>query len=244
MTVQELLASMDICEIDTSVIAGIGWASHELCVENNEYILECSARYPHRLVGLVSIQPQAGNEALLELERCVHSGVKGIGEMRADTQGFDLTSGAFTDIVDYLVTHNLVLLSHSSEPVGHDYPGKGALTPEIIYPFIMRHPDLKIVLAHWGGGLPFYAAMPEVKAIFTNVYFDTAASPYLYSPSVYRQVLDIVGSEHVIFGSDYPLISPMRALAEIRSSDLAESVQSAVIGGNAQRLFGLGTGHD
>ena len=60
---EELIASMDSCDIDMSVIANIGWTKHELCVETNDYILENIARYPKRLLGLAAIQPGAGEKA-------------------------------------------------------------------------------------------------------------------------------------------------------------------------------------
>ena len=240
-TVQELLESMDNCGVDKAVIAGIGWTSHELCVENNDYILECLARYPNRLIGLATVQPLAGDMAVMELERCTLGGVKGVGEMRADVQRFDFVSGALDDLAAYLIAHNLVWLSHTSEPIGHTYDGKGSLTPEVVYPFVQRYPALKIILAHWGGGLPFYANMPEVRTALKNVYFDTAASPYLYNQTVYRQVVDIMGAEHILFGSDYPLISPARALAEVRTSGLPEQHQRMMMGENAECLFNSNT---
>jgi len=240
VTVNELLESMDRNEIDVSVIAGIGWTSHELCVESNDYLLECLAQYPQRLVGLAAVQPRAGDMAIKELERCVQGGVKGIGEMRADVQGFDLTAGVHEDIAAYLESHNLLWLSHASEPVGHIYPGKGMLTPEVLYPFIQSHPKLKIILAHWGGGLPFYAIMPEVRVALDNVSFDTAASPYLYQQAVYGQAIEAIGAEHILFGSDYPLLLQERALAEVYSSGITVQAQVAVAGENARRLLGLG----
>ncbi len=240
VTVQELLVSMDRYEIDTSVIASIGWTSHELCVENNDYILECLARYPQRLVGLAAIQPAAGAAALRELERCVQGGVQGVGEMRPDIQGFSPDEATLAELARYLASRGLVWLSHASEPVGHLYPGKGTLTPEALYPFIQRYPELKIILAHWGGGLPFYALMPEVKAALKNVYFDTAASPYLYDRAVYRQAIDIIGVERVLFGSDYPLMSPSRVLQEIGAAGLPEAARQDITGGNAGRVFNVG----
>ena len=239
-TVEELLSSMDRHEIGMSVIAGIGWVSHDLCVESNDYILECLGRYPGRLIGLAAIQPGAGDAALKEVERCVGGGVRGIGELRPDVQGFDMTHDSLGDIARYLASHNLAWLSHASEPVGHTYPGKGAVTPETLYPFILRYPELKIILAHWGGGLPFYALMPEVKAALKNVFFDTAASPFLYDRAVYRQAIDNLGSGRVLFGSDYPLMSPGRVLDEIKSSGLPADAAPAVLGENARHLFNVG----
>ena len=88
-TAEELVANMDGEGINVSVVLNIGWSSHELCRETNDYIMEAIARYPRRLVGFCAVQPLAGEKAVVELERCVSGGVKGIGEMRCDTQGFD-----------------------------------------------------------------------------------------------------------------------------------------------------------
>ena len=68
------------------------------------------------------------------------------------------------------------------------------------------YPNVKIVCAHWGGGLPFYALMPEVRDALENVWFDTAASPFLYSPEVFSSVAALVGTEKILPGSDFPLI--------------------------------------
>jgi predicted TIM-barrel fold metal-dependent hydrolase len=141
--------------------------------------------------------------------------------------------------VDILKKHNLIMLTHASEPVGHIYPGKGAVTPEMLYPFIASHPELTIVCSHWGGGLPFYALMPEVKKDMENVYFDTAASPLLYSPQIYEQVIQLVGADRILFGSDYPLLEQGRVLREIESLDLPEEIKKQILAGNAQRLLGI-----
>ncbi|MCK4698418.1 MAG: amidohydrolase family protein, partial [Dehalococcoidia bacterium] len=92
---------------------------------------------------------------------------------------------------------------------------------------------------HWGGGLPFYALMPEVKKAMGNVFFDTAASPYLYHPQVYHQVSQLVGSDRILFGSDYPLLAQGRFLSEINSLDLPEEARSLILSGNARRLLDI-----
>src|SRR5439155_122389 len=81
-------------------------------------------------------------------------------------------------------------LLHSSEPVGHLYRGKGQNSPDKIYAFALAHPDLKIVAAHWGGGLPFYYLMPEMGPSLPNLYFDSAATELLYDGHVYTAALD------------------------------------------------------
>ena len=241
VTAEELIASMDEAKVDLSVALNIGWVSHELCVETNDYILDSISRYPDRLIGFCSVQPKAGDAAIIELERCAKAGARGIGEMRCDVQGFDLTDKTIMQpLVDAVVKHNLIFLTHSSEPVGHQYIGKGSITPDVLYSFILSFPDLKLVCAHWGGGLPFYALMPEVAQMLTNVFFDTAATVFLYQPQIFPQMSDIIGSDKILFGSDYPLISQNRIMAQIQSLELAKRDKTKILGGNALKLLSKG----
>lgn len=229
---------MDEARVDLSVVLNIGWASHELCVETNDYILDSVSRYPDRLIGFCSVQPEAGDAAMVELERCAKAGAGGIGEMRSDVQGFNLADKEMMKpLVDAVVEHNLIFLTHSSEPVGHQYSGKGSITPDVIYSFILNFPDLKLVCAHWGGGLPFYGLMPEVAKALSNVFFDTAATAFLYRPQIFEEVSNIVGSDKILFGTDYPLIPQERITAQIQSLGLTEEIKAKILGGNAQRLL-------
>ena len=239
-TTDELIESMDKAGIDISVIVNTGWTTHDMCVETNDYILESIARYPQRLIGFCAVQPLSCESAMTEIERCARGGARGIGEIRPDMQLFDLgDEEIIPPFIEALRKHRLILLTHASEPVGHDYPGKGIITPDMLYPFIARHPDLTMVCAHWGGGLPFYALMPEVKEAMKNVFFDTAASPFLYRPQVYTQVSQLVGSDRILFGSDYPLLAQARLLQEINSADLSEEEKGLILAGNAQILLGI-----
>ena len=237
-TAEELLASMDEAGIDVSVVLNIGWVSHELCVKTNDYILDSVSRYPTKLVGFCAIQPRAGDAAIAELERCAKAGAKGIGELRSDVQGFDLTDKTeMNPLVDAVLKHNLIFLTHSSEPVGHRYSGKGAITPDILYSFVTAFPDLRLVCAHWGGGLPFYALMPEVDKALANVFFDTAASPFLYKPQIFEHLSYIIGSDKILFGTDYPLMHQNRVLAQIQAAQLSEEDKVRILAANAQGLL-------
>jgi len=81
--------------------------------------------------------------------------------------------------------------------------------------------------------------MPEVKRAMSNVFFDTAASPFLYDPQIYNQVVQLVGADKILFGSDYPLLEQSRLIQEIRSLDLPEETKGLILSGNAQRLLGF-----
>jgi predicted TIM-barrel fold metal-dependent hydrolase len=111
-----------------------------------------------------------------------------------------------------------------------------------------QYPDLKLILAHLGGLLPFYELNRPVQKVMKNVYYDTAAVPLLYRPEVYQMVAQVVGEEKILFGSDYPLlIYPRRTrtpgfrdlLVEIKGAGLTSQQLSRILGGNAKQLLGL-----
>jgi predicted TIM-barrel fold metal-dependent hydrolase len=128
---------------------------------------------------------------------------------------------------------------HASEPVGHHYAGKSGGPLESIVGFAQQAQAVTVIAAHWGGGLPFYALMPEVRDALANVWFDTAASHLLYDPAIYRRVIDLVGAERILWGSDWPLTSQAKALERTRDAGLSDAELDAVLGGNAARVLGL-----
>lgn len=239
---RELVAEMDRCGVDRSVVCGFAWNSFDLYVETNSYIADAVRRFPDRLVGFANVLP-LDPRAPRELERCLELGLRGIGELKPGGQKFDLADEeGLKPLVAIAEESGLPLLVHLSEPVGRLYPGKGRTSPRKGFDFASRHPDLDLIYAHWGGGLPFYELMPDVREALANVRYDCSASPYLYSPDVYRVTLDVVGREKILFGSDFPLISPERYMEEMDGLGLADEDRSAIMGGNAAVLFGLETG--
>lgn len=233
----DLIEEMDRSGIDRAVVCGFAWENFDLYQRTNSYIAEAVARFPGRLVGFCNVpprHPQAGDE----IERCVALGLKGIGELKAEGQGFDLDDRTTLEsVIEAAAAFNLPLLVHISEPVGKIYPGKGRSSPRKAYAFAVNHPELKLVYAHWGGGLPFYELMPEVHSQLANVWYDCSASPYLYDPAVYRLALAAAGSGKILFGTDFPLLTPDRYFQEIDSLGLPSADREAILGLNAQRLL-------
>ena len=239
-TAEALIDAMDRAGVSRAVVMGMGWAGRALAQEANDYIIESVTRYPDRLTGFCSVNPAWGDGAVAEVERCTSEGSKGIGELHPDTQGFDITDGpGLTPLMDTARRLGLPVLVHASEPVGHQYQGKGRTTPDKLYRFIENFQDNTIVCAHWGGGLPFYALMPEVPEVIKNVYFDTAASPFLYRREVIAVVAGLVGAGKVLFATDFPLIQPERLMKQVEESGLDSAGREAILGGNAARLLGL-----
>ncbi|PKB71977.1 MAG: hypothetical protein BZY87_02735 [SAR202 cluster bacterium Io17-Chloro-G6] len=237
---QDLLAAMDRDGIDRAVVMGMGWTDRHVAVEANDYIIQAVADNPSRFSGFCSVNPAWGEPAYSEAKRCLAAGLVGIGELHADSQNFDITSVAsMVPIMELARSERLPVLVHASEPVGHQYPGKGSTTPDKLYRFIQNFPGNVIICAHWGGGLPFYSLMPEVRESLKNVYFDSAASPFLYRPEVFSTVAELAWSGKVLFASDFPLMEPARPLEQARNAGLSPDVETALLSGNAAKLLGL-----
>ena len=215
---------MDKDRVDRSVAMGIGWTDPGLAREVNDYIIESVRNYPDRIIGFCSVNPAWGELAAREVERCARAGLVGIGELHANTQGFDIgDTDTMRPLLEVANDYSLAITTHTSEPVGHLYQGKGHTTPDVTMRFIENaraYPNVKIVCAHWGGGLPFYALMPEVKDALQNVWFDTAASPFLYSQEVFSIVANLVGADKILLGSDFPLIRFRRIRSQIEESGM------------------------
>jgi len=238
---EELISVMDDQKVDISVVFGFPWKDPDLIRRNNDYIIESVIKYPHRLRGFACFD-LSWDGAPDETERCIKAGLSGVGELAFYLSGIDgVALEQLEPIMEICRNHgNLPVMVHTNEPVGHLYPGKTPVTLEQIYALASRFPKNNIVLAHWGGGIFFYNLMKkEAKEVLKNIWFDTAASPFLYDSSVYRVALAAGVLERVLFGSDYPLLKPSRYFRDLDESGLSEMEKQRVVGDNASRLFGI-----
>jgi uncharacterized protein len=238
VTADELLATMDASGIDRSVCFGWPFADPAHCAEVNDHLIDVQRAHSDRLTCFATVSP-ARPGAVDELRRCAGEGLRGTGELNADAQGFDLDAAAIDLVAAACVELDVPMVLHCSEPVGHDYPGKGTATPGLLAGFALRHPALRLVCAHLGGGLPFYAHMPEIAELCRRLWFDTAAGPYLYTPAAYRAVADLCGADRLLFGSDYPLLPQHRYIDAFAQAEFSAAERALVMGGNAAALLGL-----
>lgn len=236
----ELLKSMDEEGVHRSVIFGFPWEKEENYRRHNDYVIESVLHNPDRLIGLCCFSPISPG-APKEVERCLNAGLSGVGEIAIYGSGISPETIEGLREVMYLCTQfDVPFLLHTNEPVGHEYPGKAPMTLRQIYHFIRAYPTNRIVLAHWGGGIFFYALMKnEVREALKNVWLDTAASPYLYSPDIYRLAGELIGFDKILFGTDYPLIKPNRYFKEMESARLSSGAIEQITGLNAANLLGL-----
>ncbi len=225
----DLLVSMDAAGVDASVALGFAWSNDDDISRHNDYLLDAAERSNGRILPFTNVNMASAN-AEDEIARCVAAGARGLGELRPDSQGWDLTGGDGDRLAAAAREHGLILLVHVTEEGGHEYPGKRGCSLAAFREFARRHADLVIVGAHLGGDV--YRTDPS------PVYVDTAAQPFLYREGEAKGALAAVPKDRLLFGSDFPLISQARALDELRAAVAGDERLSRAVGGNAEALLG------
>ncbi|MDM8516717.1 amidohydrolase family protein [Desulfobacterales bacterium HSG16] len=235
----ELVRQMDEDGIDKSVIFGFPWTDPAIYIRENDFIMEAVSRYPDRLIGFGCFDPcheKAGEEAA----RCLDHGLSGIGELAIYQSGIDQEArDRLEPVMDICRKKDVPVLIHTNEPVGHMYPGKSPNTLSQIYKTAKRYPDNRIIFAHWGGGIFFFLLLKkEAGDVLKNVWYDTAASPFLYQPDIFKHAMRLPGCrEKILFGTDYPLLKSPRYFKELEKSGIAKSDIELICGTNAAKVL-------
>ena len=240
-TADDVLAVVERSELDAAVICNFAWTNIDRIRETNDYVLDAARRSGGRLIPFCMVQAAEGEAHVRgEMQRVALAGARGIGELRPEQQGYSLAQGRAPSLLAWgSSAYDLQLLIHVTEPVGHRYPGKPGAPMAEFAQFLNHHPEAQVIGAHWGGGLPFYALMKEVRDDLDRVHVDSAATGYLYDDAVFRIVGELLGYGAILFASDYPLRDPAAEIARIRGLGLPADAESAILGGNLQRLLHL-----
>ncbi|HBR93094.1 MAG TPA: hypothetical protein DEA90_02910 [Opitutae bacterium] len=240
-----MLAAMDAAGVEQAVLLGWYWENESTCRQQNAAIAGWLAQAPQRLIGFAAIYPNAN--VIEQLESAQALGFRGVGELHMGVQNFSAACPHWQMMAAWCSAHNWPINLHVTETAGHEHPGSVATPLQELVRMATAAPNLKLILAHWGGGLAFFEQNPRLRKALRNVYYDCAASPLLYEMRVFKQMVDLVGIDKLLFGSDYPLrIYPRsqktpdmtRYIENIQSkSGLSPTDLSQLMGGNFARLM-------
>jgi predicted TIM-barrel fold metal-dependent hydrolase len=240
----ELLREMDAAGVDRVVLQGWYWEDPRTCVDQNRFFAECLRAHSDRLSACVALHAGLADGQLeAEMMRARDAGFRGVGELSPHSQGYGIDHPGLEAALSLAGEWGWPVVLHVSDPEGREYPGRVATPLADFLRLAESYPQTTFILAHWGALL---ALRPDV-ARHRNLHYDTAASPLLYEPEVWRRMVAAAGSDRILFGSDFPLnLFPgledkpgwERILAEARSAGLAEEELAAVLAGNAARWFG------
>jgi len=257
--IEDLLREMDRSGVDHAVLQGWYWEHQETCDWQNSYYAKCLKAYPDRISAFATVNPSEGISARNAIRWAREEGFLGLGELCPQIQGGSLRDPKWVEAMTLASECGMTVLFHSDEQVGRNHPGRVQAYPEDFQWIVENCSSLRIILAHFGGGLIFHGLNRGAGKAFERIWFDTAAAPLLYTAAVYPAAVACGAGSRLLFGSDYPLITfPRRSrldptalkqgrgrpdlaahLEEIRNSGLEESDLSRILARNAAELFGL-----
>jgi uncharacterized protein len=231
------LGAMDEGHVQKGLICA-WWGPQGPLIANDE-VASLVERFPDRFVGIASVNLFRPMEAVRELRRCVNElGFKGLRIVQwlwnlppTDRRYYPL----YAECVDLDIP--VCLQVGHTGPLCPSEPGRPI---PYIDEVALEFPELRMVCGHIG--YPWTTEMIAVATKHTNVYIDTSAYVARRYPLELVNYLKRHGNRKVLFGTNYPMLTPARCLEGFDELELDEEVKALFLYGNAQRIFKLHEG--
>ncbi|MDR2386838.1 MAG: amidohydrolase [Deltaproteobacteria bacterium] len=242
VSTDDLLKELDESHVDKALVMGFPFTIEENAKRHNDWILEECSKYPNRLYPLAAFDQRAP-WALKHSEEFLKNGGFGLGELCVYDEG--LTPAMLENLTALAALcreKDAPMLVHVNEPIGHAYPGKAPMEISQIMELVIRSQGTKLILAHFGGGLPLLACLKkEVRNYFDQVRFDTAAMPFIFEPQAIKLGVEVLGADKFFLGTDFPLLKVPRYLKFFNQAGLSPSEIEQISGKAAAEFLGLGS---
>lgn len=231
-TLSGLLASMERCNVDLSVILPV--ATKPTQFESiQSFAKSVNEQYAGKLLSFGGIHPDC-EDYKKELDIIKAMGFPGV-KIHPDYQGVMIDDVRYMRIIEYASELGMIILTHAGIDIGlpepvHCPPKKMRKVLDAI------HPE-KMVLAHFGG----WSQWEEVYEYLAgeNVWLDTAFIYDAISKEQFYQILERHGSDKILFATDSPWSDMAKGIEWIKALSLPQSAEENILSGNAKRLLEL-----
>jgi hypothetical protein len=210
---------------------------------SSEQIADEAAAHPDVLIPFGSVDPTRGAEAVRRARRLVtEHGVRGF-KFHPSLQGFAPNDPTHYPLYAALEELGVPALFHTGQTgIGAGLPGGRGIKLRYSAPMLLDDvaadfPNLTIIMAH--PSVPWQDEAISIATHKANVYIDLSGwSPKYFPPQLVRAANSLL-KHKVLFGSDYPLITPDRWLADFAKLEIKDDVRPLVLKDNAVRVLGL-----
>jgi predicted TIM-barrel fold metal-dependent hydrolase len=209
----------------------------------NEEVAAVAAANPDVLIPFASIDPAKGKRGVDEARRLIRDhGIRGF-KFHPNLQAFFPNDRGVYPLYEVIAEAGLPALFHTGHSgIGAGLPGGGGIrlkysNPMYVDDVAADFPELPVVLAH--PSFPWQDEAISVALHKRQVYIDLSGwSPKYFPPELVRYANTLL-RDQVLFGSDYPMITPDRWLADFEQLDIRPEVRPLILKENAARLLGL-----
>jgi predicted TIM-barrel fold metal-dependent hydrolase len=213
----------------------------------NDEVLEAARANPDVLIPFGSVDPHKGKLAVRKARALIDAGVRGF-KFHPNTQAFWPNERDWYPLYEAIAEAGLIALFHSGTTgIGAGMPGGGGVrlkysNPMCVDDVAADFPELRIILAH-----PSFPWQDEALAIAVhkpNVYIDLSGWSPKYFPENLIRYTNTLLARKMLFGSDFPLITPDRWLSDFEKLPIRDEVRPLVLKENAAELLGLRSSAD
>jgi hypothetical protein len=205
-------------------------------------IVEGAARHSDVLIPFASVDPHDGAAAVDSLRELVAAGARGL-KLHPSLQGFRPDDPAFSPLYAAAADLGVPIIFHTGQTgIGAGLPGGRGIKLRYSDPMLLDdvaadHPGLTVIMAH--PSVPWQDAAISVATHKANAYIDLSGwSPKYFPPQLVRAANGLL-KHKVMFGSDYPLLTPDRWLKDFAALDIKDEVRPLILKNNAIRALGL-----
>jgi aminocarboxymuconate-semialdehyde decarboxylase len=252
----------------SSVLQGTSWADPKtdlaLCMRCNQQSVEWVAKYPDRFIGSFVLPLQDLELALRELERAVRTLRLKVANISSSYNGIYMGDPVYDPFWNTIQELDVPVWIHPEgirdpwfqryalwNSAGQSIEETKVMTSLIYEGVMTKFPRLKVVISHGGGYFPHYmgrmdrntANRPDTvrnidgrkpSEFLRSFYYDTC----VYDPAVLQVLLERVGADRLVMGSDYP-VGEKDPVGWLRNSGVAGADLMGIAGGNAAHILGL-----
>ena len=224
-----MIKTMDRLGVDVFCISGEAGIGCDHCV-GNDLVADAVSSFPGRYIGYASINPNHGEEAAEELERCFKTLNMTALKIHPTFHVYPADGPNYRPVWDFAAQHGCTVLSHSQG-------GDPNATPKLFDSIARDYPNVPIILGHAGNTWTGVEEAIEVANRHENIYLDLNFSTFYYG--VVEDLVKRVDIKQLIFGSDASWNSMSYLLGIILYAKISDSAKMKILGENAAPLFGL-----
>ncbi len=212
---------------------------------SNDELIEAASKNNDIMIPFVMVDPWRGKAGAREAQRLIDLGARGF-KFHPLTQAFFPNERRFYELYEVLAANKVPALFHTGQTaVGQGAPGGGGVhlkygNPMFLDDVAVDFPEMPIIMAH--PSFPWQDEAISVALHKPQVYIDLSGWSPKYFPPQLVQYANTLLKNKVLFGSDHPMITTDRWLADAGSAGFREEVMPLILKENAARLLGLRTG--
>lgn len=228
-TAENLIKQCEEAGVDKCLVTSVATTPHH-AQSINSYIAGEVSLFPEKFIGFGSLHPDS---ITLEedVNHLIELGLKGV-KLHPDIQNFKVDDPKVIKIFEICNKKKLPVLLHTGDS---RYDNSN---PDRVEKILKMFPDLIIIGAHFGGW-SIWDKAPEILCRYKNFYVDTCSSFYALSKERAKEIIDLYGTDRVIFGTDFPMWKQKEELKFLFDLGLTDKESENILYKNLTRLLNI-----